>query len=345
LKDIVLLLTAVGCPGGATCIKYLKKVDERKVYIIGVDSNPEAIGRFLCDSFQTVPPANSSNYIEKIIDVIDKYHPDCMIPASSYDVNIISREIKRLDTNVLCSDIEHLEIANNKFLLYEKVKDDINIKIPDFILVKTLQEFLDAYRELDGDNRSLCFKPPFSKGSRGFRYIDNKINRKDLLLNYKPENKFISLSEFIDIFENDENFPQLLLMESIKGEEIDSMVLAMDGKCLLISHKTREKERSGVIIQGEQVVRENISESIRAIVKKIPLKYNFGIQFINGYLIEINPRLSTFMYQKDWIEPYFAIKLALGEFTKSDIIKLQNKIPIGLRMCRYFDQVFFRRSI
>jgi len=145
----------------------------------------------------------------------------------------------------------------------------------------------------------------------------------------------------IDIFKNENFFPELLVMERLSGEEIDSMVLAFDGEPLLITHKTREKERGGVITHGEHVERPDIVEAIQTILKKVKLSYNIGIQFMDGYLMEINPRLSTFLYMQDWVEPYFAIKFALGEYTNEDVKALQNKVPKDLRMIRYFDQHFF----
>ena len=66
-----------------------------------------------------------------------------------------------------------------------------------------------------------------------------------------------------------------------------------------------------------------------------------AFEFKGGYLMEINPRLSTFIYDDDWIEPYFAVKLALGEFDAEDIVKLQQKVPGNRRMLRYFDQHFY----
>ena len=39
------------------------------------------------------------------------------------------------------------------------------------------------------------------------------------------------------------------------------------------------------------------------------------MQFKGGYLIEINTRVSTFIYQDDLIEPYLSIKLSLNEIT------------------------------
>lgn len=68
--------------------------------------------------------------------------------------------------------------------------------------------------------------------------------------------------------------------------------------------------------------------AIREILKKIKLSYNIGIQFKGGVFMEINPRLSTFMYTESWVEPYIAIKLALNEMTGKEIRALSKKIPI-----------------
>lgn len=347
LKPITVVLTAAGSPGASTCIRYLKSVSERQVRIVGVDADREAIGRFLSDDFRAIPPSTHPEYIDALLDVVRDFNADCLIPASSYEVNVVAASIERfnaLGVNVLVSDIRDLEIANDKGKLYSTLRNEPGVRLPDFRVVRSLEEFLAAYDEMGGASRRLCFKPSFSKGSRGFRYLDDSISRRDLLLNYKPDSKFISLAEFREIFRDEpaERFPELLLMEVLEGEEIDSMVVAMGGECLLITHKTRERERGGVITLGEQVLRPEIDESIRAIIRRIPLKYNFGIQFIGGALLEINPRLSTFMYAPDWVEPYFAIKLALGEYSPDDVRAWQARVPIGLRMVRYFDQHFFR---
>jgi len=65
------------------------------------------------------------------------------------------------------------------------------------------------------------------------------------------------------------------------------------------------------------------------------------LQFIGGKLIEINPRVSTFIYQDDLIMPYLAIKLALGEMTEEEVREQQGKVKIGRRFVRYMDQVFY----
>jgi carbamoyl-phosphate synthase large subunit len=344
VDDLTVLLTAAGSPGASTCIRHLRGIRERRVRVIGVDADREAIGRGLCDGFHAVPPAASPEYPEALLEVARIEGPDVLIPASTFEIETVAPWTDRfeaLGVRVLASRPEDLQLANDKHRLYAMFDGDPDVPVPAHRLVRSLEEFLAAVEELGAGGRRLCFKPPRSKGSRGFRYLDGRTSRRSLLLDHKPDNKVMSLEEFRAIFADDPDFPPLLVMEVLEGEEIDSMVIGHEGEALLITHKTRESERGGVITRGEQVERPEIDAAIRAIVRRVPLRYNFGIQFIGGALLEINPRLSTFMYTPDWVEPYFAIKLALGEWTPEDVRAMQAHVPVGLRMVRYFDQHFW----
>ena len=67
LKPINVLLTAAGCPGASTCIRYLKSIAERQVRVIGVDAEKESIGQFLADGFYQIPSAEDNAYIDSLI--------------------------------------------------------------------------------------------------------------------------------------------------------------------------------------------------------------------------------------------------------------------------------------
>ncbi|MCK5605350.1 ATP-grasp domain-containing protein, partial [Candidatus Pacearchaeota archaeon] len=77
------------------------------------------------------------------------------------------------------------------------------------------------------------------------------------------------------------------------------------------------------------------------ILNKIPLDYCVNVQTKGGKLLEINPRVSTFVYQEDLILPYLAIKLLLNEITEDELRSYQSKVRIGWKSVRYYDQVFF----
>lgn len=344
-RNISVVVTACGCPGASTFIHWLKEnVKDRKIYIIGTDMSNEPIGRFISDKFIQIPSAESEDFIPKVKELIINEKPDVFYCVSSNEVGKVSKykaELEALGTKVIVSDHEIINVASNKYSLYEALKDVEGIDLPKYYNPKNLDEFIQMSKLLGYPEKQVCFKPHFSKGSRGFRIINDNISRKDLLLNYKPDSLFISMNEFISIFKIEKEFPDFLLMELVEGEETDAMTLSKDGEVLLNTVKTRESSRAGVITSGELVKREKIELSCRKIIKELPLDYNACIQFIGTKLIEINTRVSTYIYQEDMIEPYLTIQLALGEISADEVKKYQNNIKYGRRMIRYMDQVFF----
>jgi len=56
-------------------------------------------------------------------------------------------------------------------------------------------------------------------------------------------------------------------------------------------------------------------------------------------VIEINPRISTIVYQEDLKIPYLGVKHALGEISEEELRALQSRVRPGRTALRYFDQV------
>ncbi len=341
MKPLKIVLTACGCPGASTLIRMLKNNGERKVEVIGTDMDPEAIGRFLADKFYQVPPANSQEYIPNMLDIVEKEKPDILFPESSLEVYPLACNKKKFEENgtkVLVSDPEMIEIANNKYLTYERLKGAIDL--PKYRIARNLDEFIKIVYELGYPEKPVVFKPPVGKGSRGLRIIDPRIDRKEQLLKRKPNARYISLEEMEHIF-REGDFPELLVMEYLGEEEHATDSIAMKGRELLTTVKTVEQTRWGVIVRGELVRRDDLVEQTRKILERIKLSYCVNMQFVGGKLIEINPRVSSFIYQPNLIAPYLAIKLALGELSEDEIKKYRDKIAYGRRMVRYMDQVFY----
>jgi carbamoyl-phosphate synthase large subunit len=349
MKDLKIVVTACGCPGASTLIKMLKQNHhERKIKIIGTDMDKEAIGRFLSDSFYQVPPGNSEDYIATLIDILEKEKPDVLFPESSNEVYYLAQSKKELEstgTKILVSEPEPIRIANNKLEMYYKLQKETDITLPDFYPAESLDGFLAVIEKLGYPEKPVIFKPQIGKGSRGVRIIDPTVNRKDQLLKYKPNSKFMSLESFTQIFSEEKEFPKLLVMEFLKGNEKTTDSISLDGEELLTTVKTVEQARWGVIVRGELVKNPELVTQTQKILKAIPLSYCNNIQFIGNKLIEINPRVSTFLYQKNLIAPYIAVKLLLGEISKEEVRAYRKKIDFGLRMVRYMDQIFHKNHV
>jgi carbamoyl-phosphate synthase large subunit len=348
LKDLKIILTACGCPGASTLIRMLKlNHKEREIKIIGTDMDKEAIGRFLVDNFYQVPAGHSKDYIPKMIDIIKKEQPDVLFPESSFEVYYLAKNKKELEsagTKVMVSSPEAIDIANNKLKMYDILKQKTDILLPEYYPANSLDEFKTALDKLGYPEKAVIFKPQVGKGSRGVRIIDPEISRKKQLLEKKPNSKYMSLEEFEAIFENESNFPKLMVMEFLTSGEFTADTISLEGKELLTTIKTVEQARWGVIVRGELVKRPDLVKQTREILKAIPLSYCSNIQFIGDKLIEINPRVSTFIYQQDLVAPYISLKLLLGEIDEIAVMAYKEKIDYGLRMVRYMDQVFHKNG-
>lgn len=349
MKSLKIILTGVGCPGASTLIRMLRENGERKFFVVGVDMDEEASGRFLVDKFYRVPPGRSKEFIPFMLDLVEKEKPDILFPELTYEVYPLSLNRERfesLGTRVIVSDPEPIRIANNKYLMYEALKCK-NLPLPTYFPAESYSEFLDAIEKLGYPEKRVVFKPYIGKGSRGVRIIDPYIDRKEQLMETKPVSKYMSLEEFCDIFENQVNFPQLLVMEYLDEENEGQRTtdcLCMKGKPLLTTVKTVEQARWGVIVRGELVEDLDLLMQTREVLEAIPLSYCVNLQFIARKLIEINPRVSSFIYQRDLNPPYLAIKLALGEINEKEIMSYSNRIDYGRRMVRYMDQFFHKEG-
>jgi hypothetical protein len=87
--------------------------------------------------------------------------------------------------------------------------------------------------------------------------------------------------------------------------------------------------------------RPDLVELTRQVVRHLKLDYFQSVQWIGGRLLEINPRVSTFVYQENFIIPYLGIKYALGELDAAGVALAQSRVRTSRRSVRYYDQVFW----
>jgi hypothetical protein len=75
------------------------------------------------------------------------------------------------------------------------------------------------------------------------------------------------------------------------------------------------------------------------ICKELKIEWFFNIQLVGDHVIEINPRISTIVYQEDLNLPWLGVKRALGEISDEELSSLSARIRPGRTALRYFDQV------
>jgi len=132
---------------------------------------------------------------------------------------------------------------------------------------------------------------------------------------------------------------ELLVMELATGGErtIDGIA---DGARVVLGHpKTRESMRAGLAMYFVTLEDPSLMELADRIVEELEIEHFFNIQLVGEHVIEINPRISTIVYQEDLNLPYLGIKRALGEISDEELASYGTRVRPGRTALRYFDQV------
>jgi len=338
MRDITVLVTASGAPGTAALLRALRLNGERGIRVIGTDMSPQAIGRHFCDRFYVVPPGGDPAFSDAVLDIVRRENVDAVLPQSSFDLLALAEARERfVGTTVLVSPPEAIRTANDKAEAYAMLRR-IGLRAPAWRRVTGGRALADAAQELGYPNHPLCFKPVFSSGSRGFRVLDPTVDRARQLLEERPGNLAMRLTDVLELLP-EEGGPDLLVMELAQGPERTVDGIARIGQVLIGHAKTRQSMRAGLAMYFETLNDHWLLEVAQRIVAELGIDYFFNIQLVGDLVIEINPRISTVVYQEDLNLPYLGVKVALGEISREELAQLGAHVRTSRRALRYFDQV------
>jgi carbamoyl-phosphate synthase large subunit len=338
MRDITVLVTASGAPGTAALLRALRQNGERGVRIVGTDMSPSAVGRHFCDRFYVVPPGNDPAFSEAVLDIVRRENVDVVLPQSSHDLQGLADARDRfIGTSALVSSPDTIRRSNDKAETYALL-DRIGLRAPAWRKVAGGRELALAAEELGYPDRAVCFKPVFSSGSRGFRILDANVDRTRQLLEERPGNLAMRLKDVLELLP-DEGGPDLLVMELAQGRERTVDGIAKSGQVLIGHAKTRDAVRAGLAMYFETLQDHWLMEVAQRIVGELGIEHFFNIQLVGDYVVEVNPRISTVVYQDDLNLPYLGIKSALGEISHEELAQLGARVRPTRRALRYFDQV------
>ena len=336
LKPITVLVSACGAPGTAALLSALRRNGERDVRLVGTDMSERAIGRHLCDAFHLVPGGGDPGFPDAIRAIVEQERVDAVLPQSSFDLEGLAAHRETFPVPVLVSSPDTIHRSNDKAETYELLHR-IGVPAPAFRRVTGAREVEIAARELGYPDRPVCFKPVFSSGSRGFRVLDPTVDRAHQLLYGRPGAVAMRLEEAVELLPAEG--ADLLVMELATGGErtIDGIA---DGQRVILGHpKTREAMRAGLAMYFVTLEDAGLMEVADRIVAEFGIEHFFNIQLVGEHVIEINPRISTVVYQEDLNLPYLGVKRALGEIMAEELIAMRSRVRPGRTALRYFDQV------
>ncbi|MDQ2985001.1 MAG: ATP-grasp domain-containing protein [Actinomycetota bacterium] len=337
MRDLTVLLTASGVPGNAPLARALRENGERQIRIVGTDMSDQAIGRHLSDAFHVTPAGTDPGFADAVLELVEREAVDAIIPQSSYELPPLAEAKDRFgDVAVLVASPDAVRRSNDKAETYALL-DKIGVRGPAWRRVRGGEAVAEAARELGYPDRDVAFKPLESSGSRGFRVVSASVDRRDQLLNERPGALAMRLEDLVELLPDDG--PELLVMELATGKERTIDGIAESGEVLFGHPKTRESMRAGLAMYFETIDDPGLMETARRIVEELALDHFFNIQLVGELVIEINPRISTIVYQEDLNLPYLGLKHALGEISREELASYADRVRPTRRALRFFDQV------
>jgi carbamoyl-phosphate synthase large subunit len=331
------MVTASGAPGTAALLRALRENGEREVRLVGTDMSAQAIGRHLCDSFHVVPAGSDPGFADAMLEVAEREGADAVLPQSSFDLLGLAEARDRFEAAVLVASPEAIRRSNDKADSYAML-DAIGVRGPAWRRVRGGEAVAGAARELGYPGEDVALKPVFSSGSRGFRILSASADRREQLLTNRPGvAEALRLEDLLELL--GDNDTELLVMELARGKERTVDGFAETGRIVLGHPKTREAMRAGLAMYFETLDDPELMEVADKIVAELRLDHFFNIQLVGDHVIEVNPRISTIVYQDDLNLPYLGVKHALGELSDEDVEEARPRIRPTRRVLRYFDQV------
>jgi carbamoyl-phosphate synthase large subunit len=340
VRDLRVIVTACGAPGGPGIIDALRQVEERRIEIIGVDANPMASGLFLADEGHVVPEAGTDAYVGAMVDLARAREADAVLPLSGTELLGLAKSRHLFgETRILVSSASALEIALDKARSYAFLSG--TVPVPQYRPVRDWAGFEAAVHELGYPDVPVCFKPAVSKGQRGFRVLREDVDLRHLLLETKPDSTVTTLAQVASVLR--EGFPQeLLVSEYLPGTEfsVDSLVRA--GETLVMVPRSRTQTKLGISSTGVVEKDDAVMAAASAINRALGFDYDINVQLkyaADGVpkLVEINPRVSGTICLSVAAGPnlpYLAVKQALGEDLEIPAIRW------GTGVIRYWKEIY-----
>ena len=342
IKKMRVLVTGVGSPGGPGIVNALKKDSE--VHVVGVDMNPEASGRDMCDDFETIPKADEDSFITRLQEVCSDNGIDIIVPLVTKELFKLSQHIeyfRSIGVKVCVSEYESLKIINDKGALYQHLKAN-NIDCPNFQIVKNKEEFVESLNALGYPDLKVVMKPCIGNGSRGIRIISESHDSYDMLFRHKPNSMHSKLAPILDAI-SDKQIPQMVVSEYLPGEELTIDTYIQGSKVVEMAIRTRDTLNNGISTSGRFVDNRDVRDYIVKIVDSFSgLSGPIGFQVKKStegkfMLLESNPRLQGTSVSALGVGINFPLLSVKG---KGDIKEWDYRLPRGVGFARYYCETF-----
>lgn len=275
---------------GYNIINLIKQDESTEFYIIGTSELDNSVLKQVCDEWYKEPDdAESEEYIDFCLDFCESHGVDIFIPHRHLRlVSQYKQKFEGIGVRVMVDDYEIVSVLNDKNNAYKFFENHNYIRIPDYFVVETVDDFLQAYHKLESEYEQICFKFVEDEGGKSYRIIDN--DRKPYAALFKKQSTRITLDMVIEALSEKERFSPIMVMPFLSGDEISIDCLRTNSGIIMVPRvkdSTRfEKVRydPDILFLCEKVLEKT----------KLECPCNVQFKYLDSipYFLEVNTRMS-----------------------------------------------------
>ena len=350
MRSVKVLVTGAIAPGFVSIVRALGSSKKYDMTVIGSDYKTAPSSSYFADRVYQLPDNRSPEFSGALLDLCTSEGIDVLLPIRTDDQLPICRNLAKfhnagIEPALVVTDPALMDIVLNKRKLLDYCRDVIGMKTPGYRAATTAEGLTQAVSALGYPDVPVVIKPSHSMGSRGFRILDESIDRRTLFFEEKPMGIYSTLpAVFADI---GNEFPELLAMEYLPGNEYTLDILCRKGETFAVLPRLRVGTLGGITTRGVLARDSNYEMLMRiaeSLVEGLGLSYNVGVQARESksgvpLLLEVNPRLqgTTVLSVEGGVNiPEMLVQMALHEYD----YKQKFHIRWGLEMQRVWLELF-----
>jgi carbamoyl-phosphate synthase large subunit len=295
------VLTGIGLDGGPDIIRALRADPAIGARVVGVDANAEQPSRYLCDQFHVVPLRDDPSYVDSVARVAADEGARVIYPLPAFDQEIFARARADLAGDgfaVPVSPAESIQMCDDKWLLYERLRESLPAVVPATQPVHSIEELVDTAATFGYPEQRVCIRRKVSRGAIGLRVLDAGAARLKALLEENPGSLLTSLEEATDVLTHAGSFPTYLVQEYLPGDEWDVDVLCREGEAVVVATRHNLEMMGAGAMRSVLEPSETLASLATEIVGELRLNAVVNLAFRgdkrgNPKLLEINPRIPS----------------------------------------------------
>ena len=297
-------------------IQDMRALDEKKqFYFIGTNQRELCVYKLVCDEFYIEPELDGEAYVQWCVDFCKEHNVNVFF-ARKHIVDISAHHalFDEIGVTVITdTNADLIATLNDKVKTAALFRQHNLCKVPDIIVVNTVNEFQSAYKTLCERHPQdrICFKYAVDEGGTSFRVVDNSMDGIEALR--RGQGAKITYNDAIKMLSAVERFDDLILMPYLKGPEI-SVDSLMTSKGFVGCTRVKTGTRCEVVDTNSPII--EISKKM-AEITGIRHPYNLQLRWHDNelYLLEVNTRLAGGSFKSNMAGicfPYIALCDALG---------------------------------